>query len=168
MKLSASQGQHQVQSPLTSAHIAQTMSLLYMTSTELLQTIDVELSKNPALELIKERRCPMCGRKLPLNGPCLICSQPKSNNSEETIVFVSPREDFYQFHGQSSRTRAEIPEASLSPNNLDLPTYVLRQVAPDLEISERQIAAMILSNLNKERIPGNHNPRDLSISSHNP
>jgi RNA polymerase sigma-54 factor len=126
------------------------MSLLYMTSTELLQTIDVELSKNPALELIKERRCPMCGRKLPPSGPCLICSQPKTNKSDETIVFVSPREDFYQYHGQSSRARDEIPEAALAPNNLDLPTYVLRQVAPDLEGYERQIAAMILSNLNKD------------------
>jgi len=154
MKLSASQGHLQVQSPLTSAHIAQTMSLLYMTSTELLQTIDVELSKNPALELIKERRCPMCGRKLPPTGPCPICSQPKTQNSDDTIVFVSPREDFYQYHGQSHSSRDEYSEDSFSPNNLDLPTYVLRQVAPDLEVSEREIAAMILANLNKDGFLG--------------
>ncbi|KUK45869.1 MAG: RNA polymerase sigma-54 factor, partial [Anaerolinea thermophila] len=78
MRLNQYQGQNQVQSPMTSAHIAQTMTLLYMTSTELLQTIDLELSKNPALELVNERRCPMCGRKLPPQGPCPICSQPKS------------------------------------------------------------------------------------------
>ncbi|MEA3325971.1 MAG: hypothetical protein U9R53_01470 [Chloroflexota bacterium] len=150
MKLTHLQGQHQVQSPLTSAHIAQTMSLLYMTSTELLQTIDVELSKNPALELIKERRCPMCGRKLPPHGPCPICSQPKTQKQDETIIFVSPREDFYQFNGRGTTSTNEYPEAPFSPDNLDLPTYVLRQVAPDLEVNEREIAAMILSNLNKD------------------
>jgi len=86
MELSHYQGQQQTQSPMASAHIAQTMTLLYMTSTELLQTIDVELSKNPALELINERRCPMCGRKLPPEGPCPICSQPKTLEPDETIV----------------------------------------------------------------------------------
>ena len=150
MKLTHLQGQHQVQSPLTSAHIAQTMSLLYMTSTELLQTIDVELSKNPALELIKERRCPMCGRKLPPHGPCPICSQPKTQKPDETIIFVSPREDFYHFNGRGTASSTEIPEAPFSANNLDLPTYVMRQVAPDLEVNEREIAAMILANLNKD------------------
>ena len=154
MKLTHLQGHHQVQSPLTSAHIAQTMSLLYMTSTELLQTIDVELSKNPALEIIKERRCPMCGRLLPSYGPCPICSQPKTEKPDETIVFVSPREDFYQFNGRRSSSTNEYPEEPFSPNNLDLPTYVMRQVAPDLEINEREIAAMILSNLNKDGFLG--------------
>ena len=89
MELNHLHGQQQTQSPMTSAHIAQTMSLLFMTSTELLQTIDVELSNNPALELVSERRCPMCGRKLPATGPCPICSQPKTQNPDETIAVAS-------------------------------------------------------------------------------
>jgi RNA polymerase sigma-54 factor len=150
MKLSHHQGQNQVQSPMTSAHIAQTMTLLYMTSTELLQTIDVELSKNPALELVNERRCPMCGRKLPPQGPCPICSQPKTLNPDETIIFVSPRDDFYTFSGSGATYRDDIPEDPFSSNPIDLPTYVLRQVAPELEKDEREIAAMILTNLNED------------------
>jgi len=59
MKLTHMQGQNQTQSPMTSAHIAQTMTLLYMTSTELLQTIDVELSKNPALGTGAHQRTPL-------------------------------------------------------------------------------------------------------------
>ena len=150
MNLNHMQGQHQSQSPMTSAHIAQTMTLLYMTSTELLQTIDSELSKNPALELINERRCPMCNRKLPAHGPCPICSQPKTIDPEETIVFISPRDDFYTYKGSGTSHTSDIPEDPFSSVDLDLPTYVLRQVAPELETDEREIAAMILTNLNED------------------
>jgi RNA polymerase sigma-54 factor len=150
MKLNHMQGQHQAQSPLTSAHIAQTMTLLYMTSAELLQTIDVELSKNPALELVNERRCPTCGRKLPERGPCPACSQPKTMDPDETIIFISPRDDFYSYSGQGSSYGDDIPEYPYSSTNLDLPTYVLRQVAPDLEEDEREIAAMVLTNLDDD------------------
>lgn len=150
MKLNHLQGQHQAQSPMTSAHIAQTMTLLYMTSTELLQEIDVELSKNPALELINERRCPLCGRKLPPQGPCPICSQPKTYDPDETIVFVSPRDDFYTYNGSGSTYSDDTYEDPFSSVNLDLPTYVLRQVAPELEVDEREIAALVLTNLNDD------------------
>jgi RNA polymerase sigma-54 factor len=135
---------------MTSAHIAQTMTLLYMTSTELQQTIDVELSKNPALELINERRCPMCGRKLPAEGPCPICSQPKTLDPDETIVFVSPRDDFFTFSGSGSSSFEDYPEDPFSSMHLDLPTYVLQQVAPELARDEREIAAMILTNLDED------------------
>ncbi len=150
MNLSHMQGQHQTQSPMTSAHIAQTMTLLYMTSTELLQTIDVELSKNPALELISERRCPMCGRKLPPQGPCPICSQPKSLDPDEAIIFVSPRDDFYSYSGHGSKYSDDSSEDPFSSMDLDLPTYVLQQVAPELESDERELAAMILTNLDED------------------
>ncbi len=148
MRLNQYQGQ--IQSPMTSAHIAQTMTLLYMTSTELLQTIDVELSNNPALELVRERRCPMCGRKLPPQGICPICSQPKTMDPDETIVFISPRDDFYNYSGSVSSSYEDVPEDPFSSNQLDLPTYVLRQVAPELEVDEREIAAMILTNLDED------------------
>ncbi|MBG0786230.1 MAG: hypothetical protein H0S79_14130 [Anaerolineaceae bacterium] len=151
MKLSHSQGQLQKQSPLPSAHIAQTMTLLYMTSAELLQNIDVELARNPALESIPERRCPMCGRKLPPNGPCPVCSQPKTMDPDETIIFVSPRDDFYSYNGTSSSSfETDRPEEPFSSENLDLPTYVLTQVAPELEKDERALAAMILTNLDED------------------
>ncbi|NLN69836.1 MAG: hypothetical protein GX142_03485 [Chloroflexi bacterium] len=150
MQLARTQGQYQTQSPMTSAHIAQTMTLLYMTSIELQQTIDLELSKNPALELINERRCPMCGRKLPPEGPCLICSQPKTMDPDETIVFISPKDDFFTFSGNTSSSFEDYSEDPFSSTNLDLPTYVLRQIAPELALDEREIAAMILTNLDDD------------------
>ena len=150
MRLSHHQGQQQSQSPLTSAHIAQTMTLLSMTSTELLQTIDLELSKNPALELINDRRCPMCGRKLPPSGPCPVCSQPKSLDADETIVFVSPRDDFYAYSGRGGFDGKDVPENPYASINIDLPTYVMRQAAPELDPAQQQIAAMALSNLDED------------------
>ncbi len=150
MALRSLQSHYQTQSPLTSAHIAQTMTLLYMTSTELLQTIDSELAKNPALELLDERRCPMCGRKLAQQGPCPICSQPKSTEPDETIIFVSPRDDFFTHQGSGVSSMEDLPEDPFSSVQLELPAYVLQQVAPELAIDEREIAAMILTNLDDD------------------
>ena len=60
--------------PLTTAHLAQTMTLLSLTIDELKEQIDKELSSNPALELKEERRCPTCHRLLPERTVCPVCS----------------------------------------------------------------------------------------------
>src|SRR5512146_2108492 len=87
--------------PLTTAHLAQTMSLLSLTAGELRQQIDAELAANPALELVEERRCPTCHRILPGKSVCPICSNPKQASPDEPIVFISPREISYVGSGAS-------------------------------------------------------------------
>jgi RNA polymerase sigma-54 factor len=61
--------QYQDQSlrPLTTAHLAQTMSLLVLSNVELRDKVLSELSTNPALELLDERKCPGCQRPLRTN-----------------------------------------------------------------------------------------------------
>jgi RNA polymerase sigma-54 factor len=130
-----------------SAHLAQTMTLLGLTLGELQQKIDSELAANPALELLEERTCPMCKRPLPPRGPCPICSQPSSLESQDPIVFISPREDFYT--GSASST-GEIPEEPFVSESVDLPSYVLRQAAGDLPVEDRVIAAYILTHLDED------------------
>ncbi len=134
--------------PLTTAHLAQTMTLLSLTAEELRQQIDKELAANPALELVEERRCPMCHRPLPLTGPCPVCSQPKEDQDEEPVVFISPREDFYT--GGSAETDDDPIEDPYSSSVEELPDYVLRQIAPDLDPPDRKIAAYILSHLDED------------------
>ena len=141
------QNQWQQTSTHTSAHLAQTMTLLSLTAAELQQKIDSELANNPALELVEERRCPMCKRLLPPTGPCPICSQPKSENSDDPIVFISPREDFYTGTGTGS---GEVPDESYASEMIDLPTYVLKQAAADLKVEDRLIAAYILNHLDED------------------
>ena len=141
------QTHYQNTSTTTSAHLAQTMTLLGLTSTELEQRIDSELANNPALELVEERRCPMCKRILPQTGNCPICSQPKEFSSDEPIVFISPREDFYNSNTTYSD---DIPEDPFSYESVDLPTYVLRQIAPELSDEDKIIAAYILTNLDDD------------------
>ncbi len=92
----------------------------------------------------------MCGRKLPPTGPCPVCSQPKTLDPQETIVFVSPRDDFYSYTGHSGFNSSDIPEDPFASINLDLPSYVIQQVAPELDAQEQKIAAMILSNLDED------------------
>jgi len=132
--------------PITTAHLAQTMTLLNQTVDELYEQIQKELT-NPALELVEERRCPNCHRVLPNAGVCPVCSQPMSQNGEEPVVFVSPREDFYPSGSGSSEN---IPDEPLSPAVEELPTYVLRQIAADLEMGDRKIAAYLLTHLDED------------------
>jgi RNA polymerase sigma-54 factor len=49
--------------PLTTAHLAQTMSLLEMNNQELVEKIEGELANNPALDLTEDQHCPTCNRK---------------------------------------------------------------------------------------------------------
>ena len=141
------QRQSQNTTTQTSAHLAQTMALLSLTAAELQQKIDSELSNNPALELVEERRCPMCKRLLPPTGSCPICSQPKFEDSDDAIVFISPREDFYS---GSSGALNEISDEPYASEMIDLPTYILKQAATDLQIEDRLMAAYILNHLDED------------------
>jgi RNA polymerase sigma-54 factor len=141
------QRHYQVLRPLTTAHLAQTMTLLSLTVGELRQQIDSELASNPALELIEERRCPSCHRLLPPRGTCPVCSCPPSDRSEEPVVFISPREDFYPKGDVAPDSGSE---DDYSTEVDDLPTYVLRQIAPELNPRDRRLAAYLLTNLDED------------------
>jgi RNA polymerase sigma-54 factor len=125
------------------------MTLLELTTAELRQRIEAELSINPALELIEESRCPGCGRVLSGRGLCPLCSQPKFTTSEEPIVFLSSRDDFYS-HDRALTAEEENSEDDYTSDTEDLPAYVLRQIAPDLKQDERAVAAYILTSLNED------------------
>ena len=60
--------QRQTQRPLTSAHLTQTMSLLHLSADELRESVERELSVNPALEQVEPPACPGCGRSLARPG----------------------------------------------------------------------------------------------------
>jgi len=134
--------------PQTTAHLAQTMTLLSLTADELHQQIDSELASNPALEMVEERRCPVCRRILPDKGPCPVCSQPKFDQGDEPVVFISPREDFVPSGTHAGEE--DISEDSFSSSYEELPEYVLRQIAPDLSREDRRLAAYLLTHLDED------------------
>ncbi|MEJ2598679.1 MAG: hypothetical protein P8Z00_10130 [Anaerolineales bacterium] len=142
------QSQSHALRPLTTAHLAQTMTLLGLSTQELRQKIDSELSSNPALELINDHRCPNCHRRLPAAGPCPICSKPQLSTTDEPVVFISSRSDFRQYSGRSSLE--ELPDEEWTAAEEDLPAYVLRQIAPELERADRPLAAHLLTCLNED------------------
>jgi RNA polymerase sigma-54 factor len=134
--------------PQTTAHLAQTMTLLSLTADELRQQIDSELASNPALEMVEERRCPVCHRMLPGKGPCPVCSQPKFDQCDEPVVFISPREDFFPTGGHMGSE--DLPDDSFSSSCVELPEFVLRQIAPDLTKEDRLLAAYMLTHLDED------------------
>jgi RNA polymerase sigma-54 factor len=133
--------------PQTTAHLAQTMTLLSLTSAELREKIEAALASNPALELLEERRCPTCKRRLTGSAPCPLCSRPKGIASDEPIVFLSPREDF---HINRAVSGEDLPDDNLAPMVEDLPHFVLRQIATELSPAARPLAAYILTNLDED------------------
>jgi RNA polymerase sigma-54 factor len=136
--------QSQSQRPQATAHLAQTMSLLGLNSQELNQEIEAALSKNPALELVEGRHCPGCGRSLRPAAYCPTCNTAKGLD-DEPLVFVAPSESSYA-SGSGQGLSEDIPNADTE----DLPSYVLRQIAPDLEPDELEIAARLLTSLNED------------------
>lgn len=138
--------QDQSQRPLTTAHLAQTMSLLLLSNMELKDKVLSELSSNPALELVEEPICPQCHKPLPPSGPCPVCSrQPEQG---EPIVFLSPRESLKPSHTQRYQER-ELPDQEPAAPE-DLCIYVLQQLAADLDPEDRQLAFYILSSLDDD------------------
>jgi len=142
------QRQYQKLQPQTTAHLAQTMTLLNMNLDDLRQEIEKALNNNPALEVVEQRYCPGCKRHLAENQTCPTCSRPSNLTSEEAVVFISPRSDFY--------STSEITENGLFGDNdkgyesISLEEYVLRQVIVDLEEDEKIIAAYILNQLDED------------------
>jgi RNA polymerase sigma-54 factor len=133
--------------PLTTAHLAQTMTLLSLTTEELLQEIDSELASNPALEIIEERRCPNCHRLLSNHGKCPVCSLPANLESDDPVVFLSPRDEFIPKKDYIDTTMDDEPFA---PEVEELPAYVLKQIAPDLDPTQRALAAYLLTHLDED------------------
>jgi RNA polymerase sigma-54 factor len=135
--------------PITTAHLAQTMSLLELTTLELRQKVESELALNPALELIHEFRCPTCQRTLRFNGPCPQCSHPQFSSPEQPIVFLSSRQDFYK-PNTSTTTGEDFPGDNDPPQKEDLAEHVLRQIGPELPIEDRSLAIHILTSLDDD------------------
>lgn len=136
--------------PLTTAHLAQTMSLLELNTDELRQKIETELSSNPALELVEGRRCPTCRRFLGNGQRCPLCSPQVAQATNQPIVFVSPRQDFHAWDRPGIPAEIEFPDENLSPAGENLAEYVLRQIAPELAPSDRAIAIHLLTSLNED------------------
>lgn len=141
------QVQYQSTRPMTTAHLAQTMALLTLTTEELQQKIESELASNPALEVVEERRCPNCHRLIHEHGSCPVCSLPANLKSDEPVVFLSPRDEFIP---QKDYVDSAFDDEPYAPAEEELPTYVLRQIAPDLTADERGLAAFLLTHLDED------------------
>jgi RNA polymerase sigma-54 factor len=131
---------------LTTAHLAQTMTLLALPANELRQTVEKELANNPALELVEATRCPACGRATNVPGLCRTCA-PQTD--AQAIIFTSPAADFYEKRGNNRLEIIENPENEQAEIP-SLQIHLLRQIAPDLAREDRAIAAHLLTGLNDD------------------
>ena len=143
------QSQKTMLRPQTTAHLAQTMALLELTTAELHQRVEAELARNPALELIEEQRCPTCHKILHNNQPCPTCTNTLGASPEQPIVYLSCHEDFFS-KPTSSSFPDDLPDDNLAPDREALPAYILRQIGPELEIDDRAFAVHILTSIDED------------------
>ena len=137
---------HHVQIHETTAHMAQTMALLSLTTAALQEKVEAELASNPALEMVDEKRCPTCRRIMPEFGVCPVCSRPTTIQEDIPIVFISPRE-VVSGGGEFQEDEREDTGATMGE---ELSTYVFRQIAPDVPAEDRRMAAYMLTRLNED------------------
>jgi RNA polymerase sigma-54 factor len=152
--------------PQTTAHLAQTMALLELTTVELRQKVEAELARNPALELIEEFRCPTCHKILHINKPCPSCINTLSGSPEQPIVYLSSHEDFFTKPGSGSGLD-DLPDDNFAPNREALPAYILRQIGPELPVDDRPIAVHILTSLDEDGLL-TIKPIEISLYHHVP
>ena len=131
--------------PLTTAHLAQTMSLLVLSNQELHDRVITELASNPALEMLDERICPGCHKPLSGSGPCPLCS--RQVEGEEPIVFLSPRDSYRPTRKRGLEDQL-LDQEPAAPEELSI--FVLRQLAAELKPEDRHIAVYILSSLDED------------------
>lgn len=142
------QRQFQKIQPQTTAHLAQTMSLLYLNTDELNQAINKELNENPALITSEEKRCPKCNRLMQPGQACSFCLSTSQKEQQDSIIFLSPKEEFYP---KSSSSDNEVyADDFLGQEEASLDEYVFRQIAADIQEDERIIAAYILNQLDED------------------
>src|SRR4030042_2364054 len=152
--------------PQTTAHLAQTMALLELTVDELRQKVEAELARNPALELIDEFRCPTCHKVLHNNKPCPTCTHTLSGSVEQPIVYLSCHEDFFAKPGSGSYPD-DLPDDNFAPEREALPAYILRQIGPELQVEDRQIAVHILTSIDEDGLLG-VKPVEIAVYHHVP
>jgi len=143
------QSQKPMLRPQTTAHLAQTMALLELTTVELHQKVEAELARNPALELIEEFRCPTCHKVLHNNKPCPTCTNSLGGSPDQPIVYLSCHEDFFT-KPSSGSFPDDLPDDNLAPDREALPAYILRQIGPELSVDDRPIAVHILTSLDED------------------
>ena len=143
------QSQRPMLRPQTTAHLAQTMALLELTTAELRQKVEAELARNPALELIEEFRCPTCHKVLHNNKPCPTCTNMLGGSPDQPIVYLSCHEDFFTKPGAGSG-QDDIPDDNFASAREALPAYILRQIGPELPVDDRPIAVHILTSLDED------------------
>jgi RNA polymerase sigma-54 factor len=131
--------------PLTTAHLAQTMSLLTLSNLELRDRVMAEIAANPALEMVDDRVCPSCHRRLTAAGPCPACSSRAADDN--LVVFLSPRESH---RPSKSASLDETPPEMEPAAPEDLALHVLGQLAGQLKEDDRPLAAFVLSSLDEE------------------
>jgi RNA polymerase sigma-54 factor len=134
----------QDQRATTTAHLAQTMTFIQMSTTELETALLKELNQNPALELVEELRCPQCGKRL-ARLPCSTCAAPRTDDLP--VVYLSPRQPM----GDQSRADGGEGHDEMEVRHREkLDEYILRQIAPALEVAERPVAAYLLAQLDDD------------------
>ncbi|MGV8027276.1 MAG: hypothetical protein AB2L18_12030 [Anaerolineaceae bacterium] len=132
--------------PQTTAHLAQTMTLLNMGNGEVEEEIQKNLAENPALEIEEIHHCVICGSEISFGSFCKKCMNNQLQQDAQYLTFVSIRE--FPTSDQVSDNEDYFEDGTIDRQTL--PEYVLRQVGMEMEDREKLVAASILTQLDDD------------------
>lgn len=131
--------------------------VLELSSMELQDLINAELSENPALEKLDKPSCPRCGAAIegPVCAHCMSAQRktatPLDAGGEEREV-VRDRDDYYYEEGPSMARRD--PEEDFDPvvhvaAEMALPEHLMRELGSMLGPDDMAIAEFLIGNLDE-------------------
>lgn len=130
----------------TTAHLAQSMTLLNMGGGELEEEIQKNLAANPALEIDEVRRCAVCGSEIAHGTRCNTCMQRQIRSESTVVSFISTRERTTSFIDGDQQDYFE----EINVDRQTLPEYILKQIGWNLSDPEKMVAANILTQLDDD------------------
>lgn len=127
--------------------------VLELSSMELQELINAELSENPALEMLDKPTCPRCGAALdkPICPHCMTGTKPVEREQQPDGSSMT-REDYFYEEGPSMSKRD--PEDDFDPmmhvaSEMSLQEHLIRELGPILGPEKMRIAAFLVGNLDE-------------------
>ncbi len=131
--------------------------VLELSSMELQDLINAELSENPALEKLDKPTCPRCGAAIegPFCAHCMSAQRAASSQLDaggEEREVARDRDDYYYEEGPSMARRD--PEEDFDPvvhvaAEMSLPEHLMRELGSVLGADEMAIAEFLIGNLDE-------------------
>ncbi|MCL4465957.1 MAG: RNA polymerase factor sigma-54 [Chloroflexi bacterium] len=148
MDMDLSQDASQQQQMKVSPRLVAASYILELSSLELQQAVQQELSENPAMEMVEASRCPVCGGNMEGNV-CPHCLAERKATDESRNEQSEVPEDYVPTHGLSASGDDDFDPLTQVAAQMTLPERLLTELQSLLPGEDMPIAEFLVGNLDE-------------------